>query len=250
MSTIGLARNAHIHGTTVSTIELRGTNVQAVPHYLLNEPAVTHARRLIDAQSVHVRERLGESSAHTKDEDILRNAPVGCVRPLAPGTTDRGGDGREQGRYAFVYGDLRRVHRIGTDRLPVPGGRVAPQGDRARGARAPAASRQRPRLTPRRSPHAGGSLQRRLTRSGHRRLRVRRLYSPRDTDQQHGDRHEHHCTKDDHRGRPDFPGMTNREPIACNLFVAAADACIRGPAALSTTCPWRSRRTRSARSAR
>src|SRR6185436_10864748 len=33
----------------VSTIQSPGTNASTLPHYLLNEAAVTHARRLIDA---------------------------------------------------------------------------------------------------------------------------------------------------------------------------------------------------------
>ena len=42
-------------------------------------------------------------------------------------------------RYAFVYGDFRRVHRMGLIACVYRGVGVAPQGDRAGGARSPTA---------------------------------------------------------------------------------------------------------------
>ena len=116
-------------------------------HYAVNPRAVERARRADRRPPVRARQRLGRRPARAEAENAFLESPlVGRVRRVAPGP-HRGRDRRTKARYAFVYGDFRRLHRIGPDRLPVPRRRVAPQGGRARRPRPAPAPRSRVRLT-------------------------------------------------------------------------------------------------------
>jgi hypothetical protein len=57
-----------------------------------------------------------------------------------------GADEETKARYAFVYGDLRRLHRMGLIACHYRAAGVAAQGDRACGTRAPAVPRPKNRL--------------------------------------------------------------------------------------------------------
>ena len=83
-------------------------------------------------------QRLGRSAAEGGEENAFSTL-LGRVRRWHLGLTEA--RRRDQGAYAFVYGDFRRVHRM-ADRLRVPGGRVATQGRRAGGVRPAAAPRR------------------------------------------------------------------------------------------------------------
>ena len=79
--------------------------------YALNEQAVARARRLIDARQYVLRSDWGEVQPRAEDENrYLANHSWDDYAEwhlaLTHGATDE-----TKARYAFVYGDLRRVHR-------------------------------------------------------------------------------------------------------------------------------------------
>ena len=81
--------------------------------YAVNDGAVAHARRLIDARQYVLDSDWGESQPDAEAaEPLPREAPVGGLRRLAP-RADRRRQRRDKARHAFVYGDFRRVHRSG-----------------------------------------------------------------------------------------------------------------------------------------
>jgi hypothetical protein len=81
--------------------------------YTLNERAVAHARRLIDARRYVLDSDWGERQPTTDDENRFLashdwEAYADWFLGLTAGATDE-----TKGRYAFVFGDFRRVHRSG-----------------------------------------------------------------------------------------------------------------------------------------
>ena len=84
-----------------------------MPHYLLNEAAVAHARRLIDAHQYVLESVWGDVQPSAEDENrFLETHTWDDYAAWHLGLTD-GGTDETKARYAFVYGDLRRVHRMG-----------------------------------------------------------------------------------------------------------------------------------------
>jgi hypothetical protein len=84
-----------------------------VPHYLLNEAAVAHARRLIDGHQYVLESVWGEVQPGTEDENrFLETHPWDEYGSWHLGLTE-GATDETKARYAFVYGDFRRVHRMG-----------------------------------------------------------------------------------------------------------------------------------------
>jgi hypothetical protein len=84
-----------------------------VPAYTLNEDAVRHAKRLIDARQYvlrsgwqNVQPRAREQNAFLKAHSWEEYAAwhLGLTEGAAEET---------KARYAFVYGDFRRLHRMG-----------------------------------------------------------------------------------------------------------------------------------------
>ena len=97
----------------VSETEPQGTTASTVPHYLLNDAAVTHARRLIDAHQYVLESVWGEVQPSTEDENhFLETRTWDAYGSWHLGLTEGAAEGTKA-RYAFVYGDLRRVHRMG-----------------------------------------------------------------------------------------------------------------------------------------
>ncbi len=81
--------------------------------YALNEAAVANARRLIDARQYVLESDWGESQPKAPDENAYLESHswddyAAWHLGLTEGATDH-----TKARYAFVYGDLRRVHRSG-----------------------------------------------------------------------------------------------------------------------------------------
>ena len=81
--------------------------------YTLNKAAVEHARRLIDAHQYVLESDWGEAQPRAEDENRFLAAHswddyAGWHLGLTDGATDE-----TKGRYAFVYGDFRRIHRMG-----------------------------------------------------------------------------------------------------------------------------------------
>ena len=84
-----------------------------MPHYLLNEDAVAHARGLIDAHQYVLESVWGEVQPSTDDENrFLETHSWDAYGLWHLGLTEDASD-ETKARYAFVYGDLRRVHRMG-----------------------------------------------------------------------------------------------------------------------------------------
>jgi hypothetical protein len=81
--------------------------------YLVNEHAVAKARELIDARRYVVRSTWGEVQPSTDDENaFLKTHSWDEYGAWHLGLTDGAKDGTKA-RYAFVYGDFRRLHRMG-----------------------------------------------------------------------------------------------------------------------------------------
>lgn len=81
--------------------------------YGVNEPAVARARRLIDARQYVLESVWAEAQPSADDENAyLEKHSWDDLAEWHLGLTDGANDGTKA-RYAFVYGDLRRVHRSG-----------------------------------------------------------------------------------------------------------------------------------------
>ena len=82
-------------------------------HYLLNKDAVAHARRLIDAHQYVLESAWGDVQPSADDENrFLETHSWDDYGAWHLGLTEGASDDTKA-RYAFVYGDLRRVHRMG-----------------------------------------------------------------------------------------------------------------------------------------
>jgi hypothetical protein len=79
--------------------------------YTLNEAAVTHARELIDKRQYVLDSDWGEVAPVAADEnDYLKDHSWEEYASWHLGLTD-GATDETKARYAFVFGDFRRVHR-------------------------------------------------------------------------------------------------------------------------------------------
>jgi hypothetical protein len=79
--------------------------------YSLNEPAVARARQLIDARQYVLDSDWGEVQPSAGDgNDFLERHSWEEYAAWHLGLTEGANDGTKA-RYAFVYGDFRRVHR-------------------------------------------------------------------------------------------------------------------------------------------
>ena len=81
--------------------------------YAVNEHAVEHARRLIDARQYVLDSDWGDAQPDAAAENAyLRSHSWDEYAAWHLGLTE-GANEHTKARYAFVYGDLRRVHRAG-----------------------------------------------------------------------------------------------------------------------------------------
>jgi hypothetical protein len=81
--------------------------------YSLNERAMNHARRLIDARQYVLSSDWGERQPKAEDENaFLTSHSWDDYAEWHLGLTNGASD-ETKARYAFVYGDFRRVHRSG-----------------------------------------------------------------------------------------------------------------------------------------
>jgi hypothetical protein len=82
-----------------------------VASYTLNRRAVAHARKLIDARQYVLDSDWGEDAPTADDENaFLKTHSWDEYARWHLGLTDGATDGTKA-RYAFVFGDLKRVHR-------------------------------------------------------------------------------------------------------------------------------------------
>jgi hypothetical protein len=81
--------------------------------YSVNVRAVERARKLIDARQYVLRSEWGEVQPRAEDENaFLESHSWEEYAEWHLGLTD-GATEETKGRYAFVYGDFRRLHRSG-----------------------------------------------------------------------------------------------------------------------------------------
>ncbi len=81
--------------------------------YALNPEAVARAEQLIDARQYVVESSWGDVQPRTEDENaFLASHSWEEYAAWHLGLTEGATDGTKA-RYAFVYGDFRRVHRMG-----------------------------------------------------------------------------------------------------------------------------------------
>jgi len=84
-----------------------------VASYSLNQRAVAHAEQLIGARQYVLDSDWGEVQPRAEDENwFLESHSWDEYAAWHLGLTD-GVSEETKGRYAFVYGDFRRVHRTG-----------------------------------------------------------------------------------------------------------------------------------------
>src|SRR4029453_3823077 len=139
--------------------------------YTVNQQAVARARQLIDARQYVLKSVWGDVQPSAEDENAFLESHSWEEYALWHLALTDGATDETKARYAFVYGDFRRVHRMGLiacqyraaewrpkegepappggrSRLPVPGRRMAPQGGGARRPRPPPAPRQAQPMNP------------------------------------------------------------------------------------------------------
>ena len=81
--------------------------------YTLNKDAVAHARRLIDAHQYVLDSVWGDAQPSAEDENtFLESHSWDDYAAWHLGLT-QGASDETKARYGFVYGDFRRVHRMG-----------------------------------------------------------------------------------------------------------------------------------------
>jgi hypothetical protein len=84
-----------------------------VASYTVNEEAVAHARRLIDARQYVLRSSWNDVQPTAAEQNAYLESHTWAEYAawhlaLTDGATDE-----TKARYAFVYGDFRRIHRMG-----------------------------------------------------------------------------------------------------------------------------------------
>jgi hypothetical protein len=85
----------------------------AIASYAVNERAVARAKELIDARQYVLESEWGEVQPSAESENrYLESHSWDEYAGWHLGLTEGANDGTKA-RYAFVYGDLRRLHRTG-----------------------------------------------------------------------------------------------------------------------------------------
>ncbi len=88
-------------------------NIVTMAAYSVNKAAVARARALIDARQYVLNSDWGESQPRADDENsYLKSHSWEQYSEWFLGLTEGAKDGTKA-RYAFVYGDFRRIHRTG-----------------------------------------------------------------------------------------------------------------------------------------
>jgi hypothetical protein len=88
-------------------------NIVTMAAYSVNKAAVARARALIDARRYVLNSDWGESQPRADDENgYLKSHSWEQYSEWFLGLTE-GAKDETKARYAFVYGDFRRIHRTG-----------------------------------------------------------------------------------------------------------------------------------------
>jgi hypothetical protein len=97
----------------IATADVRGSHTDVMASYSVNERAVARARSLIDAHQYVLDSDWGEVQPRAEDENtFLKAHSWDEYADWHLGLNDEATD-ETKSRYAFVYGDFRRVHRTG-----------------------------------------------------------------------------------------------------------------------------------------
>ena len=94
----------------------RRTRFGENPHvaaYALNDAAVRHAKRLIDARHYVLRSRWQNVQPRAKEQNAYLKAHSWDEYAAWHLGLTEGAPDEVKARYAFVYGDFRRLHRMG-----------------------------------------------------------------------------------------------------------------------------------------
>lgn len=81
--------------------------------YTVNEHAVAHARKLIDARQYVLRSVWNDVQPRAADENAFLEAHSWDDYSAWHLGLTEGAPDETKARYAFVYGDFRRLHRMG-----------------------------------------------------------------------------------------------------------------------------------------
>jgi hypothetical protein len=84
-----------------------------VAEYRVNEAGVAHARQLIDARQYVLRSEWGRVQPSADDENTYLDRHTWDQYSAWHLGLAEGASHETKARYAFVYGDFRRVHRMG-----------------------------------------------------------------------------------------------------------------------------------------
>jgi hypothetical protein len=84
-----------------------------VASYTVNKRAVAHARKLIDARQYVLVSEWNEAQPSAADENAFLKTHSWDEYAAWHLALTEGANDETKARYAFVYGDFRRVHRMG-----------------------------------------------------------------------------------------------------------------------------------------
>jgi hypothetical protein len=85
----------------------------AMASYTVNKHAVTHARRLIDAHQYVLESAWGDVQPSAEHANAFLEAHSWEEYAAWHLGLTEGANDETKARYAFVYGDFRRIHRMG-----------------------------------------------------------------------------------------------------------------------------------------
>ena len=85
-----------------------------VAAYTLNQEAVTHAKRLIDEHEYVLRSRWQSVQPRAREQNAFLKARSWDDYAVWHLGLTEGAAEETKARYAFVYGDFRRLHRMGS----------------------------------------------------------------------------------------------------------------------------------------
>ena len=84
-----------------------------MPKYRVSERAVAKARRLIDAHQYRVRSRWADVQPRAAEQNAFLKIHGWDEYASWHLALTNGAPDETKGRYAFVFGDFRRLHRMG-----------------------------------------------------------------------------------------------------------------------------------------
>jgi hypothetical protein len=101
------------HGAGAAPPRGPSVTIRRVATYVVNERGVAHAHRLIDTRQYVLRSDWRDVQPRAEEENtFLDSHSWDDYAEWHLGLTDGAGE-ETKARYAFVYGDFRRLHRIG-----------------------------------------------------------------------------------------------------------------------------------------